>query len=424
MSGLSKVAISLGTNGLGQIAAGNDGVCGMIVSGVAVGGQFALGDVLGPFFALADAEAKGINTAYDTANTCVAWKHIKDFYDEAGTGAELWVIVAAKATSMATMLDKDLLYAPKMMDVSGGKVRMIAISRTVPGGYVPTYTGQFDDDIWAAVVKAVALRTDLFSKGMPVQFIIEGRDFQGTVGTAKDMSDAAMTNAPFVSIMIGQDYTYSSANAWAAKYAAIGILLGRAASIQVQRNVGRVKDGPRLTIDNPGLSNGAPLKTATAVNFNDTNLGVLADKNYIFFRKIQGKSGSYLNNDFCACPRTSDYNRISRCRPIDKAVRITNSTYIEELLDDPELNPQTGKLDASVIKNFQASIEGAITEQMITNPQIKGVTGVHEISGVRAIADPAQNVLTTNKVAIKLRMVPKGMTDAIEVDLAYTTSLN
>lgn len=421
---LSKVIIGLSTNGLGQIAAQTDGVAGLIVSGVAVVGKFALGDVIGPFFSLADAEAKGIDAAYDTANTCIAYKQIKDFYAEAGTGAELWVIVAAKTVTMATMLDKDGAYAPKLLDVSAGRVKMIAISRIPQTGYTATYTDQFDDDIWTAVTNGKALRTDLFSKGMPVQLFIEGRDFQGTVASTKDLSGAATTNAPFISIMIGQDVAYSSANAHAAKYAAVGLLLGRVASIQVQRNIGRVQDGARLSVANPGLSNGSPLKTATTVNFTDTQLGVLTDRNYILFRTIQGKSGAYFNNDYCACPRTSDYNRISRCRPIDKAVRITNSTYIEELLDDPELNPETGKLDASVIKQFQSKIEIAIQQQMITNPQINGTTGVKEISGVRAVADPNQNVVTTNKIAVKLKVVPKGMTDAIEVELGYATSLN
>ncbi|MCA0428338.1 MAG: DUF2586 family protein [Bacteroidetes bacterium] len=424
MSGLSKVIIGLSTNGLGQLAAQLDGVSGLIVSGVAVAGQFALGDVIGPFFSLAEVEAKGINSAYDTTNTCIAYKQIKDFYAEAGTGAELWVIVAAKTISMATMFDKDGVYAPKLMNVSAGRIKMIAISRVPQTGYTATYSDQFDDDIWSAVTNGKALRADLFSKGMPVQLFIEGRDFQGTVASVKDLASEATTNAPFISVMIGQDTAYATANAHAAKYASVGVLLGRAASIQVQRNIGRVLDGPRLSIANPGLSNGSPLKTATTVNFTDTQLGVLTDRNYILFRTIQGKSGAYFNNDFCACPRTSDYNRISRCRPIDKAVRITNSTYIDELLDDPELNPETGKLDASVIKQFQSKVELSIQTQMITNPQINNTTGVKEISGVRAVADPNQDVVTTNKVAIKLSIVPKGMTDAVEVELGYATSLN
>jgi hypothetical protein len=420
MSNLPNVAITLGTGASGAVLAGTDGTSGLIVSGIAVSGQFALGDALGPFYSLPDAEAKGINAAYDEANEVVSWKHIKDFYDEAGEGAELYVMVVAKTVSMANMLDADLNYAKTLVEFSEGKIRTLAVSRTPASGYTPTYTNQFDNDIWNAVIEAKLLRTFLFNKGIPVSFIIEGRDFQGTPSSARDLSDPSTTDAQFVSIMIGQDFAYQQVNDYAAKYAAVGHLLGRVSNAQVQRNIGRVLDGPRLTIAIPGLSNGEPLVGLNGViNFTDAEQNTLNDFRYIFFRKIKGKTGVFYNNDHCACPDARKYNRISRCRPIDKAVRITNALYTERLLDDVELDAATGRLNAAVIKDFQASIEEEITNQMINT-----TTGVTEISGVSAIANPTQNVQTTNRVAIKLNIVPKGMVDGIDVELNYVNSLN
>lgn len=420
MSNLPNVAITLGTGASGAVLAGTDGTSGLIVSGVAVSGKFALGDSLGPFYSLADAEAKGINEAYDTTNETAAWKHIKDFYDEAGEGAELFVMVVVNTVSMANMVDVDNSYAKTLVEFSAGKIRTLAISRTPASDYTPTYVGQFDADIWAAVTEAKLLRTYLFNKGIPVNIIIEGRDFQGTASSAKDLSDPTTTDAQFVSVMIGQDFVYSNANDFAAKYAAVGHLLGRISAIQVQRNVGRVLDGPRLTIAVPALSNGEALVSDVGViNFTDTELNALNNFRYIFFRKIMGKTGVFYNNDHCACPDARKYNRISRCRPIDKAVRITNALYTERLLDDVELDAETGRLNAAVIKDFQASIEEEISNKMITTS-----TGVAEISGVNAIADPAQNVQTTNRIAVKLNIVPKGMVDGIDVELNYVNSLN
>lgn len=420
MSNLPNVAITLGTGASGAILAGTDGTSGLIVSGAAVSGQFALGDSLGPFYSLADAEAKGINEAYDTTNEAVAWKHIKDFYDEAGEGAELFVMVVAKTVTLTQMADKDLSYAKTLIEFSEGKIRTLAISRTPASGYTPTYTDQFDNDIWGAVTEAKLLRTYFFEKGIPVSIVIEGRDFQGTASSAKDLSDPTETDAQFVSIMIGQDFAYSTLNDYAAKYAAVGHLLGRISAIQVQRNIGRVLDGPRLTIETPGLSNGEPLVGPDGViNFTDTDLNTLNNFRYIFFRKINGKTGVFYNNDHCACPEARTYNRISRCRPIDKAVRITNALYTDRLLDDVELDAATGRLNAAVIKDFQASIEEEITNQMINT-----TTGVTEISGVSAVADPTQNVQTTNRVKVKLNIVPKGMVDGIDVELNYVNSFN
>jgi hypothetical protein len=420
MSNLPNVAITLGTGASGAVLAGTDGTSGLIVSGVAVFGKFALGDSLGPFYSLADAEAEGINEDYDTTNEVVAWKHIADFYAQAGEGAELFVMVVAQTVSLTQMLDPDNSYAKTLVEFSEGKIRTLAVSRTPAIGYVPTYIAQFDTDIWGAITEAKLLRTFLFNKGIPVSFIIEGRDFQGNTNNAKDLGNPAETDAQFVSVMIGQDSTYSTLSDYAAKYAAVGHLLGRISAVQVQRNIGRVFDGPMVGIATPGLSNGEPLVSSDGtINFTDANLNTLNNSRYVFFRKINGKTGVFYNNDHCACPAVRKYSRISRCRPIDKAVRITNALYTERLLDDVELDAATGRLNAAVIKDFQASIEEEITNQMINT-----TTGVTEISGVSAIANPTQNVQTTNRVAIKLNIVPKGMVDGIDVELNYVNSLN
>lgn len=421
MKNLPSVIINLIDTPNGVATVGTDGSSGLIVSGIAVSGKFALGDVLGPFYSLSDAEAMGIDATYDTTNTTVAHKQIADFYAEAGTGAELYVMVVASTVTMTQMLQHDGNYAPVLISTSNGKIRMLAVSRTPENGYTPTYTNQFDAEIWAAITEAKLLRADQFSKGIPISIIVEGRDFQGVVSSTEDMSDPTTANAEFVSLMIGQDVAYSTgASHFAQKYAAVGDLLGRLSGIQVQRNAGRVLDGARSNIAIPGLSNGLPLRSGTTVNFTDTQLNTLNDHRYIFFRNLQGQSGAFYSNDWCACPETANYNRISRCRPVDKAIRITNALYIQNLLDDIELDAATGKMNAAVIKSFQSSVEREITEQMMTPPS----GGVKEISGVQAIADPQQNVQVNGKVNVKLNIVPKGMTDAIEVDIDYVTSLN
>lgn len=416
---LSNVNIVLGTSAA-AVVAGTDATSGIIVSGVAIDGEIALNECLGPFYSLQEVEDRGITAAYDTTNTCVAHKHIADFFAEKPNGAELYVMVVAKTVSMADLVNPTLNYAKALIDFSEGKIRTIAISRTPAAGYAPVFANQLDADIWAAITQAKLLRAHFFNRGIPVLTLIEARNFQGTISSLKNLAQASNADAEFVALMIGQDADYAASNAHAAKYAAVGHLLGRVASIQVQRNIGRVQDGPRATIANPGLSNGQPLVTSAGViNFNDIALGTLNDYHYIFFRKIAGKTGAYYNNDYCACPVERKYNRISRTRPIDKAVRITNAQYTNQLLDDPELDAETGKLNAAVIKDFQATIEEEISNRMITT-----TTGVAEISGVSAFADPAQNVVTTNKIKVTLSIVPKGMIDGIDVELAYVNSLN
>ena len=76
---------------LGRVSANVDGITALVVSGVAVVGKFALGQVL-TIFSKQDAIALGIDEDYDQANKTLAFQHISDFYKGAGEGNKLYVI--------------------------------------------------------------------------------------------------------------------------------------------------------------------------------------------------------------------------------------------------------------------------------------------------------------------------------------------
>lgn len=389
---------------LGRTAPSADGISGLIVSGVAVSGQFALGDILGPFFSPQDAIDKGITAAYDTTNTCLAYKNIADFYDYAGLGTELYVQVVAKTVVMTDLADKALTYAKKMLVHAAGKIKLLGISRVPDGAYTPSYSEGFDGDLWTAVTKAKALIAEEFALYRPVSVIFEGRDFQGSASATKDLRSASGLLANRVGIMMGADYDYATANAHAAKYAAVGIALGKLAGIAVQRNIGRVKDGD-LGILSAGFSNGAKYNTLT-----ETNLDSLHDHGYMFMLQHAGKSGFFFNDDPTASPITDDYSSISRGRTMDKAARITRAVYLEELNDDVELDPATGKLAASTIKHYQGEVEKQINLQM---------TSLKEIVKATAFVNPDQNVLSTDKIVTTLRIMPKAISKEIEATLSF-----
>lgn len=394
------------TNGnLGRVGPSEDGISGIIVSGVAIAGQFALGDVLGPFASTADVEALGITAAYDTTNTCMAHKHISDFYDYAGNGTGLYVMVVAKTVTMTDLADRTLSYAKKLLSTTLGKIRLLAITRVPDGAYTPTYTGQFEADLATAIVKAQALVNEEFTLHRPVSIIFEGRNFQGNASSSVDMRDSvAGYNANRVSVMIGNDYDYASTVSYANKYAAAGIALGKAAKNPVQRNIGRVKDGD-LGILNAGFSNGAKYSSLS-----ETNTDSLHDHGYMFFRQHAGKAGYFFNDDPVAAPITDDYSSLSAGRTMDKVARITHQVFLEELLDDIELNPDTGKLDVGTIKYYQGEIEKEVNKQMTNNGEIVRVT---------AFVDPDQNVTATNKVTAEVNVRRKGMATDIEVSLGF-----
>lgn len=406
MPPLPDVSITLGNGNLGRLAQSEDGVAGIIVSGVAVGGQFALGDVLGPFLSIKDAEAKGITRAYDITNTCLAWHHINSFFQEAGNGNPLWVMVVAKTVTLTDQALNTNAYAKKLLTAAGGKIRICGLTRVPQTGYTPTYDSGLDTDITDALGNLKDLFAEEFADHRPVRFVVEGRDWQGNAGTSLDLTDTAGVTCNVAMVVIGQDRDMAAAHAAAAKSAAVGLMLGTLARSRVHHSAGRVKSGA-LSIDNVGLSNGTAIQLMTT-----TDLNALNDKGYVFMRIITGVAGKFWNGDSMACPETDDYALMSRCRVIDKAARITYTTYVNELLDDIELDPNTGRMAVAVVKNYEAIIEAAVGTQM-----------AGEISGVGAYVDPAQDVLSDDEVDIELNIVPRGLAKNISVALSYARSI-
>ncbi len=401
------------TNGnLGRVAPAEDGTSLLLASGAAVSGQFALGDVMGPFTSLADAEAKGLTAAYDTANRSFAHQHISDFFamlDLMGAkGTELYVQINANSVTMTDMCDKTLTYAKTALSQGNRKIKLVGVTRVPDAAYITgiTYTGQFDTDVSNAIPKAKALVIEEFGLHRPVSFIIEGRDFQGNASSTTNLRDLAGPNANRVSIMMGNDNDIAAAQSIVAKskYASVGLMLGKAAAIAVQRNIGRVKDGD-LLITNAGYSNGAAVDTLT-----ETNTDSLHDHGYVFFRRHTGKAGFFFNDDNCACPITDDYSGLAAGRTMDKVARIARQVFLEDLLDNIDLDPATGRLDVATCKYYQGEVEKEVNAQMTNNGEIVRVV---------AYVDPNQNVTITDKLSIQINIRRKGTARDIEAKLAF-----
>lgn len=388
------------TNGnLGRPLSSDDGISGLIGHAVA-GNGWAIGDVL-VFNQLADAEAKGITADYDSANSVMLWRHIADFFSEASSGSTLYVLPVAKTVTIAEMVSKDGNYAPKLQDAAGGKIRLLIV----------TTTSDTFANIVAAASVAQLLAKQAFDRYMPCSILFEGRGCPADLATLTSLRDPNTgPGANRVSIVISQDYAIVAGSAKYSGYANVCAAAGRASAVPVQRNIGRVKDG-KLNVTTPALSNGTLISTLSAATLDSVN-----DKGYIFMRNHVGKSGAFFNGDHCACPINDDYYGLGRGRTIDKAVRIIRSVYVDELLDDIEIDSSTGKIAPDVIKSYQQSGRSGIVANMMQ-------AGSEEISGVDVYVNPDQDVLATDKVITRLKLVPKGTVKAIEVELGYSKTV-
>lgn len=393
---LPGININVKSDGLGSSVSVNDGIVGLVLSGPAPSG-LALSTPVA-IFNLQEAEALGIDSAYDTDNSVDSHQQLSDFYSEADKGTELWIMVIPDTTTMESACDKANDIVKKLLNAATGRVKFWGIHRIPDGGYVPTYADGIDDDVDAAVLKADALCEEFRDGFNPCRAIISARDFQGNIGNLKDFRQN--TNGS-VSVIIG---SLSEDG-----HAGIGYLLGKLASIPVQRKPSRVKDGDIGKTD-AYLTDGEPIETY------EDSMDALHDKGYIFFRTIANKSGYYVSSDPTCVAESNDFSSLARGRVMDKAIRIAYATMTEELEDDIDVD-ESGYIAPAIVKSYQAKITNAIELQMADN--------LSETKPVIIEINPVQNVLATNKVVIdKLAVRPKGYASYLEANLGFENPQN
>lgn len=382
---LPNVRILIQNGALGSVAAFADGVAAFCTTGVAVTDKIQIADPR-VVFSLEEAETIGITLAGNPT----MYKVLKQFYKRAGTGAECYIMIVADTMEQTEMLDNtNANGVKKLLDFAGGRIRLLGTSFLPPGGYTLTTTAGIDADCYTAMTNANVLAKAYADAQMPLAIIIEGRAFTGNAANLTDIS--ALTN-DYVGIVIGDDVSGASS--------CVGLVIGAAAALPVQRKISRVKNGS-LPISS------AYVGTAKVDTY--ASIGLIHDKGFITIRKFPTLGGYYFSSDRLAAGASSDFSKLARRRVINKAAVIAYSTYVEEV-DDEVLIKEDGTLDDGVVKYLEGKIENQINLLMTANK---------EISSVTAYINPAQNVLSANKTKVVLKIVPVGYNEAIDVELGF-----
>ena len=140
---------------------------------------------------------------------------------------------------------------------------------------------------------------------------------------------------------------------------------------------------------------------------------LLENRGWIFGKKYTGKAGSFWNDAATATPATGDYAYLENGRTIDKAVRGVNVALTNFINAPLFVDADTGKLTELTVSNFRNAASIPL-EQMLVDG---------ELSGYEVIIDPDQNVLTTSRVELTIRLVPVGVARTIVVNIGYVVSL-
>lgn len=382
-----NVNITLGNGNLGRSAATDDGVAALLLTGAAVSGKLELNKHY-QLSGTADLVALGATAD----NNTLVYKDVTAFYEQTGDGAELHLLVVAEATTLTQMCDS-AADSPlrKLIDASGGRVRLVGVNKIPPTEYEADTTQGIDKDAITAAEKAQAvIESYAAGKVNPFRLLMPAPAFDAEVDSLFKPRESS-TNAVCY-VLASDDATKHTA--------AIGRVLGRAASLSVHQSIGRVRSG----------SIGTEMYLTDGQSYIDADglADSLHDAGYIIPVAYPRKNGAYLNGDPSAAPVTDDYAQLRYGRTVDKARIIVYDTLIDEILDDVDTDSD-GDLSAGQRTSYEGMIENAVLTQM---------NG--EITSFAVSIPEGQNILTSETIRVVCRIQPKGVVQTFEVTLEFT----
>ncbi len=389
---MGTVNLTLANGRLGSTLQTDDGVAGMVLTGVSVAGSY---DVETPILikSLEGLAEYGI----DNSNNPFAYRQVADFYTEAGAGASLYLMLARASTSLPDMVEEhNPEGATKLLSFARGKIKLLGVMSDdnahalVTATTVDT-TNSINADVYEAAQKMEILARKYFESQQPFRAVIGGTSYNGHPASLIDLTGG--TNNNRTAILIGD--TKSGAEA------GLGLLLGRMATVPVMRKVSRVRTG--------ALSNTAAYLGSSALDSVHNDIAEIAGKGYITFITYPNVSGYFFSGDDTCSAFTDDYHFIARGRVIDKVHTLAYATFVQEVDDEVPVNAD-GTLDSGFCKWLSQQIENQINNSMTVN---------REISSVICMIDPVQNILSTNQLNVILRIVPVGYATNIEISLGF-----
>ena len=385
---LPRIKINYLSGQLGTVGTSPDGLVAIVAGATAVASTFELG-ISYKLRKPSELTALGVTEENNPALV----HFVRDFYRQAEEGAEVVVYGVDPAKTMTELLAKEEGAVRKLIERHSGALRAIFLSSSA--GDSEEATEGLSPDVYTALPEAQVLAdwatSELYA---PLFIVIDGRGYTG-----KNLRDLSKQSYNRVGVLVGSTKQED-------KGASLGILAGRIASIPVQRNAGRVRDGA-LKPETFYLA-GKPIEEV------QSEIIELYEKRYITFRRYVGRTGYFIADDNLATSPTDDYAQIANRRVIDKAYRLCYDSLLDLMLDELELN-EDGTLQAPIIKAWEQKVEDAINRSMTASGELSSEDG----EGCRCVIDPKQNVVATSKIELTLKVRPHGYARYIDVALGF-----
>ena len=386
---LPRIKIQFLNGQLGTVGESPDGLFALVCGAAAVTKKLELGKAY-TLHTFDELDALGVTAE----NNPRLYKHVQDFYTEAEEGTKLVIFPVDKAKTFTELCDKDTGIIKELITAENGALRGIFVAGD--GREATITTNGLDNDLFTALPKAQQLAEwATVSLYAPLFVILEGRGYKD--GAVKDLHKEAYNR---VGVLIGDTVKASEG-------AAVGLMAGRLATLPVQRNIARVKNG--------ALKSVAMFIGEKPVEENASAVSDLYDAGYITPRKYVGKAGYFFTDDRLACEQTDDYAHITARRTIDKAYRIAYAALLELMMDELSVN-EDGMLQNGIIMAWQQMMENAVNRAMTAAGELSADA---DGTGCKAYIDPTQNVLSTSKIELTLKVRPFGYARYVDVKLGF-----
>lgn len=359
-----------------------------------------------------DAEALGVDPAYDANNSVLAHHHISEIFRLAPDA--IVYLIGVEPESEGDTLVKNKI---------AGILPTIRANKDIKG---VGFTG-FDDSITSIASDIEDIQTNLVNalsaENRFLDFVILEGKTSGNI-VAGTIGDLRAKNAPQCSVVIAQDpYIREIGEGDYDEYAAVGSVLGMLAVRRINENIGsvNVKHKPRNkrgAADYP-LTEGQLWLSALfssgqeAESFSKADLNALNNKGYIYAASYEGYAGVYFQNSPTATAKTSDYAYIENNRVWNKAARVIRQALIPVVKGTVKKDPQTGYIKSTTISYWEGLVNKAL-ENMLADD---------EISGFDFYINPKQIVNDESPVTGKAQIVADGIVHEFEIDLGLTNQL-
>ncbi|PWN62307.1 DUF2586 family protein [Chryseobacterium oncorhynchi] len=398
-----KISISFNNGVIGAVTPLDSGCFGIVASAVAINDGFQLGTAY-QVKSMLDVAALKLTDSIDNHRL---YKALYEFYEEAGSGSELWIFGMAKSTKTSEWFTPVDGVAPVETFLNKAKGKIRGLFTVYDPTAAPVVTDGMDADVLLAAGKAQTLFDDYTNKKYaPFFTILEGYDF---TGNKVDLPDLKTNDFNSVGILIGD--TESRSGTTSSKGAAIGVLAGRLAAYPVRVNPGKVRNG----------SLAAPILYIKDSDVDDFDTEALYDKGYITFTTHQSRSGYYIMDASLACPVSDDYHYLTHRRTINEAYRLAYDALLDFELDEVPTT-KTGQINAIYAKNMESAIARKVATTMPEDLS-KDETDKKD-TGVRCFVDPNQNIITTSKIKAILAIRQFGYNRWTELLLGFDVQIN